>query len=272
MSSNPGSSTHQGERGLEHALAATERDAEAALVVARRLQSVVGAARKAALSGDLRALRRALSGAEDTLADAAEAIGQLREGWSLSEEDEIQLLASGAYTQELIRSAEDAGLAIYDQDGVLSSYPSLVRVLPRQLAVSIDRKPHRRIRPTALVAHLSALQNREPTLGVERFAETLHGAYRVITPEAGAMVRLVYIYSTLTLLPAAAREYGLQEFARDVYLLDRSGHATTKSGAQIRLSAGATSARDRRNLLVVVTREGVEKTYHGVEFVGGATR
>lgn len=272
MRSNPGSSAHHGEGGLENALAATEEDAEAALAVAKRLQSVVAAARKAAARGDLRAMRRALSGAEDALADAAEAIGQLREGWSLSEEDEIQLLASGAYTQELIRRGKDAGLAIYDQDGVLSSYPSLVRMLPRQLAVSVDRKPNRHIRPSALVAHLSALQNSEPALSVERFAETLHGAYRVIAPEPGAMVRLFDIHSTLTLLPAAAREYGLQEFARDVYLLDRSGHATTRSGAQIRLSAGATSARDRRNLLVVVTREGVEKSYYGVEFVGGTTR
>jgi hypothetical protein len=166
----------------------------------------------------------------------------------------------------LLAHAERAGLAIFDQEGVLSSYPSLVRTLPRQQAVSIDRKPHRQVRPSHLVTHLKELQNREPKLSIERFAEMLHAAYRLLAPEPGAMVRLMEIHHALTLLPGSARDYGVQEFARDVYLLDRSGHDRTKSGAQIRLSAGATSARDRRNLLLVVTRDGVEKSYYGIEF------
>lgn len=261
-----------GSVSLEAALAATEAEADDALAVAKRLQSVVAAARKAATSGDLRALRRSLAGAEDALADAAEAVGRLREGWTLSEEDETELLASGAFARELMQHAEAAGLAIFDQDGVLSSYPSLVRTVPRQQAVTIDRKPHRQIRPTALVAHLAALRNREPSLSEARFAETIHAAYRILTPEPGVMVRLTDIYGALTLLPAAAKEYGVQEFARDVYLLDRSGHTTVRSGATLRLSAGATSARDRRNLLLVVTREGVEKSYYGVEFTPAAAR
>lgn len=256
--------------GLEAALAASEQEAVAALAVVNRLRGAVAGARRAAATGDLRALRRALSGAEDTLADAAEAVGRLRDGWRLSEEDEVALLSSGAFTRELMSVADEMGLSIYDQEGVLSSYPSLVRVLPRQLAVSIDRKPHRQLRPSVLITHLAALQNREPTLSVERFAETLHAAYRVVGRQPGTMVPLSEIHAALTLLPSAARDYGRQEFARDVYLLDRSGHTTTRSGARLRLSAGATSARDRRNLLVVVTREGVEKSYFGIEFSDGA--
>ena len=251
---------------LEGILASTEAEADGALAAVKRLQSTVAAARKAAAVGDLRALRRSLAGTEDALADAAEAVGQLRDTWPLSEAEESERLSSGAYTRELLAHAERAGLAIFDQEGVLSSYPSLVRTLPRQQAVSIDRKPHRQIRPSHLVAHLAQLQNREPKLGVERFAETLHAAYRLLAPEPGSMVRLVDIHSALTLLPGAAREYGVQEFARDVYLLDRSGHDATRSGARIRLSAGATSARDRRNLLLVVTRDGMEKSYYGIEF------
>lgn len=252
---------------LEGLLAATEAEADGALAAVKRLQSTVAAARKAAAVGDLRALRRSLAGTEDALADAAEAVGQLHDAWPLSESEESELLSSGAYVQELLARAEGAGLAIFDQEGVLSSYPSLVRTLPRQQAVSIDRKPHRQIRPSYLVAHLKELQNREPKLSIERFAETLQAAYRLLAPEPGAMVRLVDIHNALTLLPGAARDYGVQEFARDVYLLDRSDHDRTRSGSQIRLSAGATSARDRRNLLLVVTRDGVEKSYYGIEFV-----
>lgn len=253
--------------GLETLLAATEAEAETALGAAKRLQSAVAAARKAALVGDLRALRRALANTEEALADAAEAAGQLRDSWPLSESEETEIFSSGAFTAELLAEADRAGLAIFDQEGVLSSYPSLVRTLPRQQAVSIDRKPYRQVRPTRLVAHLKELQNREPKLSVERFTETLYAAYRLLAPEPGAMVRLMDIHQALTLLPGSARDYGLQEFARDVYLLDRSGHDRTRTGAQIRLSAGATSARDRRNLLLVVTRDGAEKTYYGVEFV-----
>lgn len=271
MISNPMDETDGAQGGLEEALTRTEKDANVALGIANSLRRVVTAARKAAASGDLRALRRSLAGAEDTLADAAEAIGTLREGWSLSEEDEVRLLSSGDYTRELMRLAEESGLAIYDQDGVLASYPSLVRVLPRQLAVSIDRKPYRYLRPTVLVGHLTDLQGREPASSVERFAETLYAAYRIVARDPGALIRLSDIHAALTLLPSAAREYGIQEFARDVYLLDRSGHTTTRTGARLRLSAGASSARDRRNLLVVVTREGVEKSYYGVEFLTGAS-
>lgn len=255
---------------LEATLASTELEAAEALVVVKRLQGAVAASRRASSTGDLRALRRSLEVAEDALADVAEAVGRLRDAWPLSEDDEIALLASGSFARELKEEATRTGLALFDQEGVLASYPSLVRVLPRQQAVSIDRRPYRQIRPSTLIAHLRALQTREPTLSVAQFAETLFAAYRVLAPERGVMVPLAEVHRALTLLPAAAKEYGRQEFARDVYLLDRSGHDTTRSGARLRLSAGATSARDRRNLLLVVTREGVEKSYYGIEFQEGS--
>lgn len=257
---------HGEDRGLEEMLAATEADADEALGTVKRLQAAVAASRKAAGAGDLRALRRALAAAEDSLGDAAETASRLREGWPLSEEDETALLSSGAYAGELMRHAERAGLAIIDQDGVLSSYPSLVRAAPRLRAVTIDRKTHRSIRPTRLVAHLLALRDREPALRTQQFLDTLHSAYAILAPEPGVMVSLVEVHRLLTLLPGTARDYGVQDFARDVYLLDRSGHTTTRAGARLRLSAGASSARNRRNLLLVVTRDGAEKSYYGVEF------
>lgn len=264
----------EGSGRLEDLLAATEAEAERAVGVTKRLASAAAAARKAAATGDLRGLRRSFAAAEEALADAAEAIGQLGESWPLSEDEEAQLLASGAFTAELMEQARVAGLAIFEQDGVITTYPSLVRVLPRQGAVSIDRKPHRQIRPSRLAAHLKRLQDREPSLNPERFAEMLFAAYRILAPEPGAMVRLSDVHRALTLLPGSAREYGLQEFARDVYLLDRSGRTTTRSGARLRISTGATAARERRNLLSVMTRDGVEKTYYGIEFseaeAGGA--
>ncbi|MBI3926513.1 MAG: hypothetical protein HY319_13310 [Armatimonadetes bacterium] len=75
--------------------------------------------------------------------------------------------------------------------------------------------------------------------------------------------RLHDIYRALTLLPSARKDYSLQEFARDVYPLDGSGHRTSKGGLGYRLHPGATGAKNRPNLLVVVTREGAEQTACG---------
>src|SRR5437879_1747459 len=44
----------------------------------------------------------------------------------------------------------------------------------------------------------------------------------------GIAERLVDIYGLLTLLPGQTREYSRQEFARDIYLLDRSGLTVTR--------------------------------------------
>jgi hypothetical protein len=254
-------------RSLESALARTEDDAREALAVARRLQAAVAAAQKAAVVGDLRALRRQIAAAEDLVGDIAERVNDLSEGWPFSEEQEVKLFSSGAYARELLEAAERVGLGLYEQDGVLASYPSLVRIVPAQAQVTIDRKRHAQVRPSRLAAHLRDLQGRDPRLKEDRFLETLYAAYELVTGGRGGTVRLTELHRALTLLPSAKADYGVQEFARDVYVLDGSGLRETRRGKRMRLQSGATAAKDRRNLLVVVTREGVEKTYYGVEFV-----
>jgi hypothetical protein len=254
------------QRSLETALEHTEADAHEALAVAKRLQATVAAAQKAAAGGDLRALRRSIEAAEDLVGDVAERVNQMSEGWPFSEEDEVALFTSGAYTRELLDAADRIGLRLYEQEGVLASYPSLVRLVPPQAQVTIDRKRHPQVRPSRLAEHLRALQAKDPRLKEDRFMETLFSAYELVTAGRGGTARLVDLHRALTLLPSAKADYGPQEFARDVYILDASGLQETRKGKRMRLQAGATGARDRRNLLVVVTREGVEKTYYGVEF------
>lgn len=252
--------------GFEAALGRTEDDAGEAVAATKRLASAVRAAEKAAQTGDLRALARSIARAEDAVGDAAEAVDHLAGGWTLSDEDATQAISSGAFTEELMSAARQGDLAIYRQEEVLASYPSLVRLLPAQGAVSIDRKLHRQIRPSHLVEVLRERQEREPRLNERRFAETLHDAYRLVAPEPGVMAPLIDIHDALTLLPSARAEYSRQEFARDVYLLDRSGHTQGRRGARLTLSGGSTAARNPRNLLMVVTREGAEKSYYGIEF------
>lgn len=252
---------------LEDALQAMEAQAAAAQAAVRRLASIVRSARRAAQQGDLKGLRRALEGAQAASLRAGEQMVELRAGWKLSEAEEESYLSSGAYTRELRQAAREAGLALYEQDGILSCYPSLVRVQPRDRAVRIDRKLHRQIRPSYLVRYLLSRQKHPPRLHPEQFLETLLAAYEVLSGQRrGSMEKLVDIYRILTLLPGARRDYPQWEFARDVYLLDASGLKTTRDGIPFRLHAGATGAKRRTNLLVVITREGVERTYYGIEF------
>ena len=71
----------------------------------------------------------------------------------------------------------------------------------------------------------------------------------------------------MTLLPGAAREYSRQEFARDIYLLDRGGVTTTRRGYVVSFPA-STGARAGAAMRVV-TESGQEKVYYGLAFSPG---
>ena len=136
----------------------------------------------------------------------------------------------GAYTRELLETAARVRVAMFEQDERLYCYPSLVQVLPAERMLLIDRARERRLRPSIVVEHLRTLQERSPRFRPEAFLETLFKAYRALAQrhgsaalERGPVERLAEVYELLTLLPGQSREYSRQEFARDLYLLDRSG-------------------------------------------------
>lgn len=252
--------------GIEASLAVAEADAEALIVAAKRLQSVAIKARTAAQQGDLSALRVQRQAVVEEANAARAAADVLRGSWPLDAADEEAYLGSTAFSEELLRAAAEAGVGLYDRGSSLACYPSVVRIVPKEGAVTIDRKRFRVVRPSRLVRHLAAAQRREPKLRARAFLETIASAYHLLARNADGIMRLVDIHAALTLLPTARADYGQQEFVRDVYLLDASGETVTKSGHRMRLSAGATGSKGRTGLLVVVTRDGVERTYYGVEF------
>src|SRR5437762_14062541 len=94
-------------------------------------------------------------------------------------------------------------VAMFEQDDQLYCYPSLVRVLPAERAVLIDRTRERRLRPSVLMAHLRDLQGRPPKFRPEVFLESLLKAYNVLSARSGrgGAQRLVDVYDLLTLLP-----------------------------------------------------------------------
>jgi hypothetical protein len=251
---------------FEESLAATERAVDSALKAAAAATRELRKARAGAKNGQIRDLRRALEAAQAAAAGLAEETGTAAATFTI---DDQQYLASGGYTKELLAAATSAGVAMFEEDERLLCYPSLVRVLPGDAAVEIDRKRERRLRPSVLVGLLAAAQGRAPRFKPEPFLDSLRAGYELVVAgsqkKPDAVVRLVDIWSVLTMLPGQSREYTKQEFARDLYLLDQSGvTSTARSPRQLRWSAS--TGTKGAGVLTTVARSGQQQRYWGISF------
>jgi len=251
---------------FEAALSATEVQATATLQSAAALTRELKRVKAGSAAGQTRELRRALEAAETLAAQLAEAAQSLRVGYDF---DEQAYLASGAYAKELLASAAAAGVDMFEEDERLLCYPSLVRILSDQVALEIDRKRERRLRPSVVVALLAAAQRRGPRFRPAPFLDSLRIAYELVVARDGkkpdAVVRLIDIWALLTMLPGQGREYTKQEFARDLYLLDQSGLATTSRSSR-RLRWSASTGTKGAGVLTTVTRGGQQRRYWGIAF------
>lgn len=258
-----------GDTTLEGALETVERDADASV---RALSSALKEAKKAkaaAATGQLRDLRQALDASARLAGEAATTADSARDGWAF---DDQAYLAGGAYTKEVLALAAEEGVAAFESDDRILSYPVIVAVSASDTTVTIDKKKDKRVRPSVLVRTLRALQSKPPKFKAESFLEALALAYDLARARKGthpgATAKLVDLYGVLTLLPGSARDYSRQEFARDLYLLDQSGVTMTRSGRSLQLPASALTRGS--GVLTTVTQSGREKVYAGISFDGGS--
>lgn len=250
---------------LEVALTKLERDAE---TTARALAGALREAKRlkgAASNGLMRDVQATLDNVARLADAAAHSAAELRAGWQF---DTQAHLTEGGYTKEVLALAAEEGLAAFEADGRILSYPAIVQISPGDSTVSIDRRRERRIRPSALVKVLKALQARPPKFRADAFLESLAIAYDVVAGRSGvrrgATVKLADLYGVLTILPGSGRDYAKAEFARDLYLLDQSGFTQTRDGRTLRLPASALTRGS--GVLVTVARSGQEKVYAGICF------
>lgn len=256
------------DQSLEQALAAVERDADAAVRSTAAALAEAKRVKAAAASGQLRALRQTLDGVV-RLADQAAAIARdARDGWTF---DEQAHFATGAFTKEVLALAAEQHLDAFEAEDRVLSYPAIVSLSTSDATVVIDKRKDRRVRPSVLVRTLQALQAQPPKFKPEAFLDALASAYDLVAAtrgaQPGATVKLTDIYKVLTVLPSSARDYSRQELARDLYLLDQSGVTTTKDGRVLRLPASALTRGS--GVLRTVTRSGQEKVYAGISFEDG---
>ncbi len=254
--------------GLEDALTRAEDGLDAATKAVAVLGRELKRARAAAVTGQVKDLRRGLAAAAAMVAELGV---QVDAAAAVYEVDEPELLASGAYAKELLAAASEAGVAMFEDADRLLCYPSIVRVLPGDLALEIDRKRARGIRPSVVVDQLRRAQQAGPRFKVAPFLASLLGGYDLVVAQQhkapGAVVRLLDVYGVLTMLPGQAREYTRSEFARDLYLLDQSGDTEVGSTGR-RLRWAASSGTRQAGMLTTVAKTGQQQRYWGIAFEG----
>ena len=254
---------------LEQALAKTETDADVACKAATAVLRTLKKYRAAAQTGNLRELSKLIETAGQAITELQQQLTQAKTAWDF---DEDTYLSNGAFVAELLATAKQLDVSMYERDDRLYCYPALIRVLPNDRAVVIDKARERRLRPSVLVRHLQDLQNRPVRFKSEAFLESLYDAYTtaVKTREkerrgTSAVVPLVEIYNLLTMLPGQAKEYSRQEFARDLYLLDQSGVTAVRNGAAISFHAARGNEAPSK-VIPIVTKNGQAKAYYGISF------
>ncbi len=251
---------------FEQGFAEVQRAADSTAKTATGLASIAKQLSKAARQGDIGAIRRLT----DRLATASEAtrqeVANARTSWPFDPDAEERYLRDD-YEAELVSAAQAGDLRIDRRDGALVSFPSIVRILPQGRALKVDRRKLTLLRPSAVVELLRANQTKKPAFPTERFLETLHRAYllAVGTRGPGTVVPLTTVYDALTLMPGSSADYGTSDFARDLYLLDRSGVTRTRSGARVSLPA-STGTKTGKGVYTFVSPDGQVLTYYGLRF------
>ena len=260
---------------FEQAFADTERAAASAVKAASDLLRVAKQMEKAAQEGNITGIRRTAERLTSAATVARQEMSNAAGAWPFSVDAEAEYLRQ-SYEAELLAVAEAEQLKIHQRDDQLICFPSILRILPTDSAVRVDRKRVSSLRPTKLVAALRRNQDKTPKFRSDRFLEALHGVYQFLAGsnqqgmlpgknQVGIVVPLARIYALLTSLPGSSQGYDRTDFARDLYFLDTSSVNTVRSGATVSFPA-STGTRSQRNTFSFVSPDGEVVTYYGIQF------
>jgi hypothetical protein len=246
----------------ETSLARLEQQAAQVLRAAKQL-------RKAAQEGALTSVGPAQGALREGLARLTEAIARDAGTPAI---DIPAAFENGSFMAELSQAAAAAGVTLVQRDGRITAYPVVLRLEPRNLGVRIGRKLERRLRPAVLARHLKALQQRPTRFNARSFLDRLLRGYTVLAPDwrsgEGPLVALAALHDVLTLLPAAAADYPMEEFLVDLLHLDREPDARSPRGHRFQLG-GSTGTKGAKRL-TVFDETGGQHDYFAVRFASDA--
>lgn len=248
-------------------LAGLERQAALALRSARRL-------RKAAHEGAVAGIPTAIGDLRDSAAKLQASVAEAAVAPGI---DLAASFADGSFLEELSRAAAAAGVTLVQREGRITAYPVVLRLDARAQGVRVGRRLERRIRPSFLAGQLRALQQRGGRFNARSFLDRLLRAYTVLAaasmpewapnkPGDGPLVPLADLYDLLTLMPAAAAAYPLEEFLVDLLRLDREPDARTGRGHRFELG-GSTGTKGAKRLSVF-DETGAQHDYYAIRFSG----
>ena len=126
--------------------------------------------RKASQDGNITAVKREQGRLSEALSKVSEAVSDASVAWSYDDGEEVQYLrADDGYAAELRRVASEKGLVIRERDGQLICHPFIVRIIPGERAVRIDKKKVSAIRPSHLTEVLVKAQKSPPRYRPQSF-------------------------------------------------------------------------------------------------------
>ncbi|MEC5293776.1 hypothetical protein VSX64_22390 [Aurantimonas sp. C2-6-R+9] len=253
---------------LEEALERLEAELSEARKVSDALTRAIRRVSGAAKTGNIAEIERSLEAVAKRGEDTADAAGKLADAWHF---DGPAYLGAG-YLDELRDAASDAGLQLFEKDGRIYCFPLLLRVEARETALRIGKKLERRIRPKELVRHLASQQKRPQRFKEQQFLDLLYQAYKLTAGDdwkkaengQGPVVPLADLYKLLTLLPGS--DYPIEEFGRDLLLLDRQPDLRTRDDNSFRFS-GSTFGKLGVRRVTTYDEQGSERVYIGMRFL-----
>jgi hypothetical protein len=242
----------------EISLARLEQQAGQVLRAAKQLRK---AAREGALSGAgtaQAALRESSARLTETIARDA----------VIPAIDIPAAFEDGSFLAELSAAAAAANVTMVQRDGRVTAYPVVLHLEPRNLGVRVGRKLERRLRPSVLALHLKAIQQRPSKFSARSFLDRLLRAYTVLAPDwrsgEGPLIALAALHDLLTLLPAAAADYPMEEFLVDLLRVDREPDA--RSGRGHRFELGGSTGTKGAKRLTVYDEAGAPHDYFAIRF------
>ena len=259
---------------FEQAFNDLENSSASTLKSVSDLSKLIKQVQKAAQQGNIAALKRTQGNLNHTLSTLRQGVDNIANLWPFQEEDEETYLREH-YMGELLTASQGKGLNIHMSDGRLISHPSVVRILPNERAVRIDRKKNSSIRPSHLINLLLENQQKKSPHKSQAFLEALYSVYLELTKENaldrltkgnGRVIPLERVYKMLTSLPGSAREYDRTDFARDIYVLEVNGPRKTKKGAVVSFPA-STGAKQSKGVFLFVGPDGRTVVYYGLRFL-----
>lgn len=254
---------------LERWLDQTLTDASCALAAMKEVAKCLKRFRTAAHLGVMKEIPRAIESAQQATVRLQEAIDKAHKRCVV---DDPFSWNGSACLHEIVEMAREKGVELYLQDEYLYCFPSLVKVLPNDSIVMIDKAREKRVRPSVLVEHLKKLQEKPPRFRPQAFLESLYDAYQTAVKTRprdkrgqNPLIPLVDVYDLFTLLPDMKREYSRHEFARDLYLLDTSDVHRTRDGVALHLHP-ARGTEPERKVFPTVARDGRLLRYYAISF------